>query len=75
MLREGSCVQALHLGPYDTEPETLRRMGAFAEARRLAYVGAHHEIYLSDPRRTAPERLKTILRHPVRRTGAAGPSS
>ena len=55
------CVQCMHIGPYDTEPETLRQMDTFA-AERL-----HHEIYLGDPRRTAPEKLKTVLRHPVRK--------
>lgn len=67
---EGVCVQCLHVGPYDTEPETLAQMDAFAveqgyvpdfSAKRL-----HHEIYLGDPRRTAPEKLKTVLRHPIR---------
>ncbi len=70
-LREGACVQALHVGPYATEPETVGRMEAFAQAKRLACGGPHHEIYLSDPRRTAPEKLRTILRHPVSRSGAA----
>lgn len=66
VLREGACVQALHVGPYADEPATVRRMEAFARERKLAFAGPHHEIYLSDPRRTAPSRLRTILRHPVR---------
>jgi hypothetical protein len=66
VLREGACVQAMHVGPYRDEPATIERMEAFARERNLAFAGAHHEIYLSDPRRTAPSRLRTILRHPVR---------
>jgi hypothetical protein len=62
---EGSCVQMLHIGPYTTEPQTLEQMSAFVAAQGLNYHGLHHEIYLSDPRRTGPERLRTILRHPV----------
>jgi hypothetical protein len=65
-LREGRCVQVLHVGPYREEHETIRRMEEFARARRLAFRGRHHEIYLNDPRRVAPAKLKTILRHPVR---------
>jgi len=64
---EGLCVQMLHVGPYDKEPETVRAMQAFAEGKGLAFHGLHHEIYISDPRRIPPERLKTILRHPVKR--------
>lgn len=62
---EGRCVQMLHVGPYDRECETLMQMGAFAEAKKLRLAGPHHEIYLSDPRRVPPDRLKTILRQPV----------
>jgi hypothetical protein len=65
-LREGRCVQALHVGPYATEPETLDRMRRVAADLGLAFRGRHHEIYLSDPRRVAPERIRTILRMPVR---------
>ena len=64
-LREGICVQALHVGPYDRERETIRLMQTFAEQKGYRFVGPHHEIYLSDPRRVAPERLRTILREPV----------
>ena len=66
-LNEGQCVQMLHVGPYDRESETIALMQAFAESRGLKFAGAHHEIYLSDPRRVPPERLKTILREPVDR--------
>lgn len=65
-LDEGQCVQMLHVGPYDRENETIALMKSFAAQKGLALVGPHHEIYLSDPRRTPPERLKTILREPVR---------
>jgi len=62
---EGNCVQMLHVGPYDAEPDTIARMLAFARQQGLSFRGLHHEIYLSDPRRVAPEKLRTILRHPV----------
>lgn len=68
---EGLCVQCLHVGPYDSEPETVARMEAYAAAEGCAIdIGPerlHHEIYLSDARRVAPERLRTVIRHPVRR--------
>ena len=55
-------MQCMHIGSYDTEPETLRQgyCPDFSDTR------FHHEIYLGDPRRTAPEKLKTVLRHPIR---------
>ncbi len=65
-LREGRVVQLLHVGPYDREQESIGRMREFARARGLRLHGRHHEIYLSDPRRVAPAKLRTILRHPVR---------
>jgi hypothetical protein len=64
-LTEGPCVQMLHVGPYETECDTIALMQAFAKKKQLKFSGRHHEIYLSDPRRVPPERLKTILRHPV----------
>lgn len=64
-LDEGRCVQMLHVGPYETEHETIAKMLAFAAEQGLAVAGRHHEIYLSDPRRVPPERLRTILRLPV----------
>ena len=64
-MEEGKCVQMLHVGPYDREEPTLAAMHAFLEAEDLLVIGRHHEIYLSDPRRTAPEKLKTLLRLPV----------
>jgi hypothetical protein len=65
-MAEGTCVQMLHVGPFSTEPETLARMWEFIASKRFAKNGLHHEIYLSDFRKTAPEKLKTILREPVK---------
>lgn len=65
-LREGRCVQTLHVGPYDAEGAALAEMhDEFIPAQGLRMTGRHHEIYLSDVRRTDPEKLKTILRQPV----------
>lgn len=63
--REGLCVQTMHVGPYAKEPETIERMKAFAREKGYVYRGKHHEIYLGDPRRAKPEKLRTILRQPV----------
>ena len=67
---EGPCLQALHLGPSSEEAPLIARMPAEAEARGLSLGGHHHEFYLNDPSRTAPERLRTILRQPVRASPA-----
>jgi hypothetical protein len=68
---EGLCVQMMHIGPYATEPATIEKMTAFAEENGyqdlVGQGGKHHEIYIGDPRRAAPEKLKTALRHPVAR--------
>jgi hypothetical protein len=65
-LSEGRCVQTLHVGPYDDEAETLARLHhEFIPGNGLRMTGRHHEIYLSDSRRVAPEKLRTILRQPV----------
>lgn len=64
-MKEGKCVQMLHVGPFDKEPETLEIMKSFMDAEGCGRNGLHHEIYLSDFRKTAPEKLKTILREPV----------
>ena len=88
---EGLCVQCMHVGSYDDEPDTIRRMGEYAREQgyevdyrsvekgqekgpeweeagkdRILFRRYHHEIYLSDPRRTAPERLRTVIRQPIR---------
>ena len=69
-VEEGLCVQCLHLGSYDDEPATVEAMHAFASEQGyeldFSDKRRHHEIYLSDPRRTAPEKLKTVVRHPIR---------
>jgi hypothetical protein len=66
---EGLCVQTMHIGPYASEPATVERMAAFAGERGYVFSGNHHEIYLGDPRRAKPERLRTVLRIPVVRNG------
>ena len=70
-VEEGLCVQMLHLGPYDTEPETVARMDSYLRENGYAPdindTRLHHEIYLSDPRKTAPEKWKTVIRHPVKK--------
>ncbi|MGC4175334.1 GyrI-like domain-containing protein [Demequina sp.] len=65
-LEEGRAVQTLHLGPYDAEGPVLERLHhEFIPANGLTMTGRHHEIYLGDPRKTAPQKLRTILRQPV----------
>ncbi|HET6351058.1 MAG TPA: GyrI-like domain-containing protein [Coriobacteriia bacterium] len=62
---EGPSVQIMHVGPYATEPATIARMLAFADERGYDFTGEHHEIYLGDPRRGNPDKLKTVLRYGV----------
>lgn len=68
---DGLCVQCMHLGPYDGEGETIRAMERYAEEQGYILDQSehrrHHEIYLSDVRRCRPERLKTVIRQPVKR--------
>ena len=70
-IEEGLCVQIMHHGPFDDEPATVALMDVFLEQN--GYVNdfsenrLHHEIYLSDARKVAPEKLKTVIRHPIRR--------
>lgn len=67
---EGKCAQVMHIGPYDNEPETIAQLAAFILAsgfqNDIFGVRKHHEIYLNDPRKTAPEKLKTVIRHPIK---------
>ena len=67
---EGRCVQCMHIGPFDSEPITIGKMKAFAEQQGLSIaiddVRRHHEIYLSDTRKTAADKLKTVIRYPVK---------
>ncbi|PKN94271.1 MAG: hypothetical protein CVU44_06525 [Chloroflexi bacterium HGW-Chloroflexi-6] len=69
---EGLCVQMMHIGPYVSEPATVKTMRAFMDEMGCQDLvergGKHHEIYLGDPRLAAPEKLKTVLRHPVSRS-------
>lgn len=68
--KEGLCVQLMHIGSYDNEPESIARLSEFVSENGLCEDFTenrfHHEIYLSDPRKCAPEKLKTVIRHPVR---------
>jgi hypothetical protein len=65
---EGLSVQIMHHGPFSQESETIRRLHAeFIPSHGLVENGHHHEIYLNDPRRVAPEKLRTVIRQPVRR--------
>ncbi|MBR0219928.1 MAG: GyrI-like domain-containing protein [Clostridia bacterium] len=67
---EGLCVQCMHVGPYDDEPATVAQMHAFMESQGyeldITAARMHHEIYLSDARKAAPEKLKTVIRHPIK---------
>ena len=68
---EGLCVQILHIGPYDNEPATVALMDRFLEANGyendFSTTRLHHEIYLSDARKVAPENRKTVIRHPIKK--------
>ena len=70
-ITEGLCVQVMHIGSYDDKPATIAEMERFAVENGYAIDindnRKHHEIYLSDPRKTAPEKLKTVIRHPIKR--------
>jgi hypothetical protein len=66
-LAEGRVAQVLHVGPFADEPPTIARLHAFIAEQGLRPAGRHHEIYLSDMRRVAPERMRTLLRQPVAR--------
>lgn len=65
-ITEGKCIQVLHIGPYATEPGTIVEMRKMMELNNFVENGLHHEIYLSDPRKTPPQKMKTILRQPVK---------
>lgn len=68
---EGLCVQIMHCGSYDDEPETIEIMDRYLSengyVNDITDARLHHEIYLSDPRKTAPEKCKTVIRHPIRK--------
>jgi len=69
-LNEGLCVQVMHIGSYDNEPATIVAMEQYAAENEYVIdindTRRHHEIYLSDPRKAAPEKMKTVIRHPIR---------
>ena len=71
-VEEGLCVQCMHIGPYDDEPATVAMMHEFMEKKGyeldISDKRLHHEIYLSDARKVAPDKLKTVIRHPIRKT-------
>src|SRR5271157_2072999 len=67
VLKEGLCAQILHKGPYAAEKPTIEKLHAFIREHGLTFAGSHHEIYLSDPGRAAAERMKTIIRQPVKK--------
>jgi hypothetical protein len=62
---EGLAVQLMHVGPYAAEGPNIQRMHTYALQRGYHLAGLHHEIYLSDPRRSAPEKMRTIIRQPI----------
>jgi hypothetical protein len=64
---EGLSAQVMHLGPYDAELPTIERLHSFIADQGCEPRGKHHEIYLGDPRRTAPEKLRTVIRQPMTR--------
>jgi hypothetical protein len=66
-LVEGTVVQIMHIGPYDKVGPDIKAMHTYATEQGYRLSGQHHEIYLGDPRRAKPEKLRTLLRHPVRK--------
>jgi hypothetical protein len=67
VFKEGLCAQILHVGPYAAEKPTIEKLHTFIQEQGLTFAGSHHEIYVSDPNRSAPEKLKTIVRQPVKK--------
>ncbi len=65
-ITEGKCIQIMHIGPYSTEPETINTLMEFISKNGFSVNGLHHEIYLSDPRKTEPSKMKTLIRYPVK---------
>ena len=75
-VNEGLCVQIMHIGPYDNEPVTVKLMDDYLAQNgyenNLNSERMHHEIYLSDPRKCLPEKMKTVIRHPIKRLDQFG---
>ena len=67
LINEGTVAQGLHIGSYDHEKPTVDKLHSFIGSEGMKINGIHHEIYLSDPRKTAPEKLKTIIRYPIQK--------
>ena len=65
-LHEGLSAQIMHIGPYSAETPTIQKVHDYIKEKGYDFAGKHHEIYLSDPRKTAPEKMKTVIRQPVR---------
>lgn len=65
-LHEGRCAQIMHIGPYSAEPPTIEKLHNYIAENGFTINGKHHEIYLTDARRTAPDKLKTVIRYPIR---------
>jgi hypothetical protein len=65
-ITEAQCAQIMHIGPYSTEPETINMLLEFIKNNGLTVNGLHHEIYISDPRKAVPGKMKTIIRYPVK---------
>lgn len=63
--KEGLCAQVMHIGPYSEEAPTIDKLHAFFQEKGYTFNGRHHEIYLSDPRRCEPQKMKTIIRQPI----------
>ena len=70
-IEEGLCVQIMHFGSFDDEPGSLEKMDKYLEengyGKDFSDTRLHHEIYLSDPRKTTPDKQKTVIRHPVKK--------
>ena len=67
IFEEGLCAQIMHFGPYDKEGPTIAKLHAFFQEKGYTFNGRHHEIYLGDPRKSKPEKLKTIIRQPIKK--------
>lgn len=64
---EGLCAQIMHIGPYSEEGPTIQKLHSFLQEQGYTFNGRHHEIYLGDPRKSKPDKLKTVIRQPVRK--------
>jgi hypothetical protein len=74
VLHEGLSVQMMHIGPYSAEGPTIEKLHGFAREHGYELHGKHHEIYMSDPRKVKPEKMKTVIRQPVQKASSTQPS-